>query len=57
MYPIYLLEDNELQRNKYAEFIHNGILINDANMFLEVVAGTTLIFSINIIQKNKHFTF
>lgn len=40
MYPIYLLEDNELQRNKYVEFIHNGILINDANMALEVVAGT-----------------
>lgn len=40
MYPIYLLEDNELQRNKYAEFIHNGILINDANMTLEVAAGT-----------------
>lgn len=40
MYPIYLLEDNEIQRNKYTEFIHNGILINDANMALEVIAGT-----------------
>ncbi|HIY93559.1 DNA-binding response regulator [Companilactobacillus sp. HBUAS56275] len=40
MYPIYLLEDNELQRNQYAEFIQNGILINDANMALEVASGT-----------------
>lgn len=40
MFPVYLLEDNEIQRQKYAEFIKNGILINDANLQLKTVVGT-----------------
>jgi Response regulator of the LytR/AlgR family len=40
MYPIYLLEDNEIQRKNYKLFIENGIMINDANMELKKAAGT-----------------
>lgn len=35
MFPVYLLEDNSIQRQKYAEFIKNGILINDADLELK----------------------
>lgn len=41
MFPVYLLEDNEIQRQKYAEFIKNGILINDANLELKAVSEST----------------
>lgn len=41
MFPVYLLEDNEIQRQKYSEFIKNGILINDANLELKFAAADT----------------
>jgi len=40
MFPVFLLEDNEIQRNKYTEYITNGILINDASMKLKGSFGT-----------------
>lgn len=40
MFPVYLLEDNSIQRQKYAEYIKNGILINDANLELKSSTGT-----------------
>ena len=44
MFPVYLLEDNEIQREKYTEFINKGILINDAHMKLKSVSGTVTDF-------------
>lgn len=40
MFPVYLLEDNEIQRQKYTEFIKNGILINDANLEIKIATGS-----------------
>lgn len=40
MFPVYLLEDNEIQRKKYLEFIKNGILINDANLELKLATDS-----------------
>jgi len=40
MFPVYLLEDNEIQRQKYTEFIKNGILINDAHLELKLATDS-----------------
>jgi len=40
VFPVYLLEDNEIQRKKYLEFIKNGILINDANLELKLATDS-----------------
>lgn len=57
MYPVYLLEDNEIQRQKYAEFIKNGILINDTNMELIPSSGTTDHFFKKYIPKKQALYF
>lgn len=57
MYPVYLLEDNEIQRQKYAEFIKNGILINDTNMELISSSGTTDHFFKKYIPKKQALYF
>ncbi|WP_334332214.1 LytTR family DNA-binding domain-containing protein [Companilactobacillus sp. HBUAS59544] len=41
MYPVYLLEDNPIQRQKFIKYIQNGIVINDANMALICAAADT----------------
>ena len=41
MLPVYLLEDDNVQRENYSDFIHNSIMINDADMELKLVTGTT----------------
>jgi len=44
VFPVYLLEDNEIQRQKYTEFIKNGILINDANLKFELATDSVAEF-------------
>ncbi|APX72137.1 response regulator transcription factor [Companilactobacillus allii] len=41
MLPIYLLEDDEVQRNNYSEFINNSIMINASDMELKLATDTT----------------
>lgn len=41
MLPIYLLEDDELQRKNYSEFINNSIMINDSDMELKLATDTS----------------
>lgn len=41
MLPIYLLEDDDVQRKNYIEFINNSIMINDAHMELKLATATT----------------
>ncbi|MFC6324100.1 response regulator transcription factor [Companilactobacillus baiquanensis] len=41
MFPIFLLEDNDVQRQRYKTFINNGIMINDAPMELKKAVATT----------------
>jgi len=47
VFPVYLLEDNAIQRAKYIEFIKNGILINDANLELRFATGSVTEFLAN----------
>lgn len=57
MFPVYLLEDNEIQRAKYAEFIKNGILINDANLELKSTSGTVTDFLANYVPQEQGLYF
>lgn len=57
MFPVYLLEDNDIQRSKYAEFIKNGILINDANLELKVSSGTVDNFLANYVPQEQGLYF
>lgn len=57
MFPVYLLEDNEIQRAKYTEFIKNGILINDANLELKSTSGTVEDFLANYIPQEQGLYF
>ncbi|WP_125589668.1 response regulator transcription factor [Companilactobacillus jidongensis] len=41
MLPIYLLEDDDVQRKNYSKFINNSIMINDANMELKLATAKT----------------
>ncbi|MFD1419217.1 response regulator transcription factor [Companilactobacillus keshanensis] len=41
MFPVFLLEDNDIQRQHYKTFINNGIMINDAPMELKKAVATT----------------
>ncbi|WP_125569175.1 response regulator transcription factor [Companilactobacillus insicii] len=41
MLPIYLLEDDDVQRENYIKFINNSIMINDANMQLKLATAKT----------------
>lgn len=41
MFPVFLLEDNDTQRQRYKTFINNGIMINDAPMELKKDVATT----------------
>lgn len=55
MYPVYLLEDNPLQREKFAKYIQNGIVINDADMQLTCVASNTEEFLQHPAQLGLYF--
>ncbi|KRN97756.1 response regulator transcription factor [Companilactobacillus kimchiensis] len=57
MFPIYLLEDNDIQRQKYAEFIKNGILINDANLELKSITGTVEDFLQDYVPQEQGLYF
>lgn len=57
VFPVYLLEDNAIQREKYAEFIRNGILINDANLQLKSVTSTVEDFYTNYIPQEQGLYF
>lgn len=57
MFPVYLLEDNEVQRQKYAEFIKNGILINDANLELKTVSATVADFFEHYVPQEQGLYF
>lgn len=41
MLPVYLLEDDDVQRKNYSEFINNSIMINDADMELKLATART----------------
>lgn len=57
MFPVYLLEDNSIQRQKYAEFIKNGILINDADLELKSITGTVEDFTADYIPQKQGLYF
>lgn len=57
MFPVYLLEDNDIQRSQYAEFIKNGILINDANLELKLSTGTVEDFLQNYLPQEQGLYF
>lgn len=57
MFPVYLLEDNAIQRQKYAEFIKNGILINDANLELKSISDSTESFYQDYIPQEQGLYF
>jgi len=57
LFPIYLLEDNDIQRQKYAEFIKNGILINDANLELKSITGTVEDFLQDYVPQEQGLYF
>lgn len=57
MFPVYLLEDNDIQRQQYAEFIKNGILINDANLELKSSTNTTEDFFNDYVPQEQGLYF
>lgn len=57
MFPVYLLEDNDIQRQQYAEFIRNGILINDANLELKSSTNTTEKFFNDYVPQEQGLYF
>jgi len=57
VFPVYLLEDNSIQRQKYAEFIQNGILINDANLELKSISDSVEKFYQDYIPQEQGLYF
>ncbi|MFC6175348.1 response regulator transcription factor [Companilactobacillus huachuanensis] len=57
MFPVYLLEDNSIQRQKYVEFIQNGILINDANLELKSTSDSVEKFYQDYVPKEQGLYF
>ncbi|WP_338215013.1 hypothetical protein [Companilactobacillus muriivasis] len=55
MFPIYLLEDNDIQREYYKGIIENTIMINDYSMNLTEAKNTKSFF--DVFTKSQYGLF